>query len=166
VLVAEAVLERQELGNLEVSAVRKPVTTIAMPAASAAAITSSSFIEPPGWIAAVTPARIPSSSPSGKGKKASDAITEPAARSPARRTAICTASTRDICPAPTPMAAQSLKRTIAFDFTCFTAVHASSSCSHSFSVGCRCDTTLHDARSKPARSHSWTRKPPATVRTS
>src|SRR5438093_656099 len=42
--------------------------TMAMPAASAAAVTSGSFIEPPGWMTAVTPARMPSSSPSGNGK--------------------------------------------------------------------------------------------------
>ena len=46
---------------------RKPVNTIAMPAASAAAITSASRREPPGWIAAVAPARIAASSPSANG---------------------------------------------------------------------------------------------------
>src|SRR5712691_5616644 len=66
--------------------------------------------------------------------------------------------------APTP--AQSLNSTMALDLTCFTAVQASPSCSHSCSVGCLLVTTVDEARSKPARSHSWTRKPPATVRTS
>ena len=51
-------------------------------------------------------------------------MTDPCDRSPARRTAIWTASTRDICPAPTPTAAPSLKSTMAFDFTCLTAVQA------------------------------------------
>src|SRR5579864_7954685 len=99
---------------------------MAMPAASAAEITSASFIDPPGWMAAVTPARMPSSRPSGNGKNASDAMTDPRARSPARRTAIWTDSTRDICPAPTPTAAPSLNRTIALDFTCFIAVETPS----------------------------------------
>ena len=35
---------------------RRPVKTIAIPRASAAAITSASFTEPPGWIAAFAPA--------------------------------------------------------------------------------------------------------------
>ena len=58
---------------------RMPVKTMAMPALSAAAITSSSRREPPGWITAVMPAAIPASSPSANGKNASDAITAPRA---------------------------------------------------------------------------------------
>src|SRR6266851_1736995 len=183
VLLAEALLQLQQLRYLEVGAIgelaalfseataqclkwRTPVTTMAIPAASAAATTSESFTEPPGWIAAVMPARTPSSRPSGNGKNASDAITAPRERPPARCTASCTASTRDIWPAPTPTAAPPLKRTIALDFTCFTAVQARPSCSHSSSVGARRVTTRHDARSKPARSHSWTSSPPGTDRTS
>ncbi len=54
-----------------------PVNTMAIPAASAAAITSSSRIEPPGWITAVAPASIAATSPSANGKKASEATTEP-----------------------------------------------------------------------------------------
>ncbi len=46
------------------------------PASSAAAITSSSRIEPPGWITAVAPASTAASRPSAKGKKASDATAE------------------------------------------------------------------------------------------
>src|SRR3989454_545631 len=107
---------------------------MAMPAASAAATTSASFIEPPGWITAVTPARAPNSRPSGNGKNASEAMTAPRVRSAARCTASWTASTRDIWPAPTPTAAPSLNSTIALDFTCLTAVHANPSCSHSASV--------------------------------
>ena len=57
-----------------------PVNTIASPAASAAAITSSSRIEPPGWITAVAPASTAASSPSAKGKNASDATAEPIVR--------------------------------------------------------------------------------------
>ena len=54
---------------------RMPVKTMAMPRSSAAAITSSSRIEPPGWITAVAPASPPASRPSAKGKKASEATT-------------------------------------------------------------------------------------------
>jgi hypothetical protein len=56
---------------------RVPVNTIAIPAASATAITSASRIEPPGWMTAVAPASIAASRPSAKGKKASEATTEP-----------------------------------------------------------------------------------------
>ena len=57
-----------------------PVNSIARPASSAAAITSSSRIEPPGWITAVAPASAAASSPSAKGKKASEATAEPTVR--------------------------------------------------------------------------------------
>ena len=50
------------------------------PAASAAAMTSESRIEPPGWTTARTPAPVRISSPSAKGKKASEAATAPALR--------------------------------------------------------------------------------------
>ena len=61
-----------------------PVNTIAMPCASAAAITSSSRIEPPGWMTAVAPASAAASRPSAKGKKASEATTEPLVSGSAR----------------------------------------------------------------------------------
>jgi hypothetical protein len=47
------------------------------PASSAAAITSSSRTDPPGWMTAVAPASAAARRPSGKGKKASEATTEP-----------------------------------------------------------------------------------------
>ena len=50
---------------------------MAIPALSAAAITSSSLIDPPGWITALIPIFISSLNPSAKGKKASDAATLP-----------------------------------------------------------------------------------------
>ena len=53
------------------------VKTIATPACSAAATTSSSRTEPPGWMIAVTPASIASSGPSAKGKNASEASAAP-----------------------------------------------------------------------------------------
>ncbi len=97
---------------------RIPVNTMARPAASAAAITSSSRIAPPGWITAVAPASATAISPSGNGKKASDAATEPCvsgAASPAVlaacspfHAAMRAESTRLICPAPMPTVAPSL----------------------------------------------------------
>ena len=57
-----------------------PVNSIARPASSAAAITSSSRIDPPGWITAVAPASTAASRPSANGKKASDATAEPIVR--------------------------------------------------------------------------------------
>ena len=57
-----------------------PVIAITIPAASAAAITLSSALEPPGWITAVAPASISAASPSAKGKNASEAATDPMVR--------------------------------------------------------------------------------------
>ena len=57
-----------------------PVKTMARPRSSAAAITSSSRIEPPGWMTAVAPASAAAIKPSAKGKNASEATTEPLAR--------------------------------------------------------------------------------------
>ena len=51
-----------------------------IPASSAAAMTSASLIEPPGWMTAVAPASTACNKPSGKGKKASDAQADPWAR--------------------------------------------------------------------------------------
>ena len=56
---------------------RMPVNTMATPAASAAATTSASRIDPPGWITAVAPAEMAACSPSANGKNASDATTLP-----------------------------------------------------------------------------------------
>ena len=56
---------------------------MAQPAASAAATTSASFTLPPGCTMAVTPALMAASTPSGKGKNASDASTLPFAAAPA-----------------------------------------------------------------------------------
>ena len=70
-----------------------PVKTIASPLASAAAMTSSSRIEPPGWITAVAPASAAASRPSAKGKNASEATTEPA--TPASGHPAASAASRD-----------------------------------------------------------------------
>ena len=52
--------------------------TIASLCSSAAAMTSSSFTEPPGWMMAVAPALAISSTPSGKGKNAFSGAALPA----------------------------------------------------------------------------------------
>ena len=57
-----------------------PVNTIAMPRSSAAAITSSSRMLPPGWITATAPLSATTSRPSRNGKNASEATTEPGER--------------------------------------------------------------------------------------
>src|SRR5205823_1597990 len=97
---------------------RTPVNTMAMPWSSAALMTSSSRIEPPGWITAVAPASMQASMPSANGKNASEATTEPlvrgsasfasAAASCALRAAMRAESTRLIWPAPMPTVARSL----------------------------------------------------------
>ena len=84
---------------------RAPVNAIAIPRSSAAAMTSGSFTEPPGWMAAVAPASAAASRPSGNGKKASLHTTLPASgsfASPAFHTAMRLESTRLIWPAPVP----------------------------------------------------------------
>src|SRR3954469_18972397 len=92
---------------------RWPVTTIVTPAASAAAMTSSSRLEPPGCTMAVTPASIASAGPSAKGKKASEASAAPFSSCWAFSTARRTASTRLIWPAPMPSVVLSRASTIA-----------------------------------------------------
>ena len=84
-----------------------PVKSITRPALFAALITFLSFIEPPGWIIASTPASANSSMPSGKGKKASEAATEFAIFSGANCNAFLDAilqlSNLLGCPAPIPI---------------------------------------------------------------
>ena len=85
---------------------------------SAAAMTSSSRIEPPGWITAVAPASAAACESVGEGKKASEAATEPCvsglgepaalAASAAFQAAMRAESTRLIWPAPMPTVAPSL----------------------------------------------------------
>ena len=83
-----------------------------MPATSAAAITSLSRTDPPGWITAVAPTAIAASSPSANGKNASDAATLPRASGTSIPAAFAASSlfqapiralsTRLGCPAPIP----------------------------------------------------------------
>ena len=62
--------------------------------------------------------------PSSNGKNASEAATDPLARSPARETASRQESTRFTWPMPMPTEAPSLASRIAFDFTARQAFHA------------------------------------------
>ena len=71
-----------------------------------------------------TPASIRICGPSSKGKNASEAATEPAARSPARETASRQESTRLTWPMPMPTEAPSLASRIALDFTARQAFQA------------------------------------------
>ena len=115
---------------------RKPVNTMLMPAWSAAAMTSPSRTDPPGWMAA---RRRPPPPPSGRRQMEKMHPMPPPnprsatvrgrrhgpppqpCRSPPGRN-----STRDICPAPIPTVAPSLASTIAFDLTCLATFMANS----------------------------------------
>src|SRR5713101_8415488 len=137
-----------------------PVNTIASPSRSAAAITSGSRTEPPGWITAVAPAFAASSTPSGNGKNASEATTLPASGVCAFITAIFTESTRLICPAPTPSVAPSFANTMAFDFTCLHTFHANRIVRSSSAVGARLVTVRSSPSLISPRSGCCTSIPP------
>src|SRR5213075_1297106 len=79
-VLAAAAADHQDL---QCRKCRMPVNTIAMPCSSAALITSSSRTLPPGWMTARAPALATTSRPSRKGKKASEAATEPRSERPA-----------------------------------------------------------------------------------
>ena len=82
-----------------------PVKTMAMPRSSAAAITSSSRMLPPGWITATAPARRRHPGRRETGKTHPTLPTEPASDKLALFALIAAMraeSTRLICPAPTP----------------------------------------------------------------
>ena len=124
---------------------RRPVNTIATPAASQAATTSASRFEPPGWMSAVAPASIAVCGPSGKGKKASEATTDPAssAVAPRRRTRRAPCRSRSAPSRPGSSARRRSRpsprrvaNTIAFERTCRQTVQANSRSSHCSSVGC------------------------------
>ena len=150
------------------------MNTIAAPASSQAAITSESRTDPPGWTSAVAPASIASWGPSGKGKNASEATTDPASSSSAsspraRRAfsiAILTESTRLICPAPIPSVAPSFAITIAFERTWRHTFQANHRSSHWLPSGFAWVTTCIASRSSSIRSGSCTRSPPRTRFTS
>jgi hypothetical protein len=119
---------------------------MAIPASSAAAVTSSSRTLPPGWITAATPAAATMSSPSRNGKKASLAAAPPRARAPALSTASLPQSTRFCWPAPTPTAMPSVTTTTALERTWAQTRHAISRSRHWGSVGATLVTTRHSSR--------------------
>src|ERR1700689_4367980 len=125
-------------------------------------MTSASLTEPPGWMIAVTPASAAWSTPSRKGKYASEPMTAPCVSRPAWA-ALCTArnaaSTRDIWPAPMPIVAPDLAITIALDLALATARHANDRSDHSSVVGCRLLTTRHEGRPGAAGGRAWVRGP-------
>jgi hypothetical protein len=88
----------------------------------------------------------------GKGKKASDAATDPRARSPARATASRAASTRLTCPMPTPTVAPPEASRIALLLTARTARQAKAS-----------SASARRAASPAAASTSTGRRPGAQV---
>jgi len=94
----------------------------------AASITFLSFIEPPGWIIALTPTFINSSIPSTNGKNASEAATEFISFSGKNCNALFDAilqlSNLLGCPAPIPIVDLFLTSTIALDFTNFEILNA------------------------------------------
>ena len=138
-----------------------------MPAASAAAITSASRTEPPGWATARTPASMSTCRPSGNGKNASDAATEPAARSPARATARRAESTRFTWPIPTPTVAPPAASRIALDLTDRTARQANTRSARSAPSRAAPQASRHAAGSSPGAStpsRICTSTPPETGR--
>src|SRR5882724_10617837 len=146
---------------------RTPVKTMATPCASAARMTSSSRVLPPGCTTAVAPAAIASSSPSAKGKKASLARTEPVSEMPsraARARAFRTGSTREVCPPPRASVRSAVVNAIAFDLTCLTTRPAKARARSSSAVGARLVTTFASRGSSMARSASCTRRPAVTPR--
>src|SRR6185312_10793049 len=143
---------------------RRPVKAIAAPAFATAAITSSSRREPPGWTIEVAPASSAICGPSGNGKNASEASADPAGSWPNSAvfsTAIRTASTRLIWPAPIPIVCRSFTSTIAFDATCLQTRHAKTRSPHCGSLSSPV-TSCQVSRSSISASGSWTSIPPST----
>src|SRR5690606_9762858 len=148
---------------------RVPVNTIGMPRSSAAAMTSSSRMLPPGWITQPAPASTTTSRPSRKGKKASDATAEPARLRPAfcaLMDAMRAESTRLIWPAPTPRVIPFPVNTMALDFTYLATFQAKSKSFIWASVGWSLVTTRNSASGTRKSSGFWTSQPPPTRLTS
>ena len=144
---------------------------MAMPCSSHASMLSSSRMEPPGWMMAVTPKLASASTLSRNGKNASDAATRffgsrpmrshaSSARSPAKRPE----STRFGWPGPMPMPAWFLEMRMALDFTPLHTFHANSSSSISSSVGLRLVGTVNSSGVSVTASAVWAKMPPSTER--
>src|SRR5690606_10760327 len=131
-----------------------PVTHMAVPRALQASMLSWSRMLPPGCTMAVIPAFAAISTQSGKGKKASLAITEPCRSKlnlPALAMACSKASTRLVCPVPLPSSCRSLASTMALLLVCFTRMLANS---RSWSAVAEGDSRV-TVRISAARSTSW-----------
>ena len=126
---------------------RRPVKTIAMPAASAAAITSASLTEPPGWmIGRDARRRSGLRGRPGTERRRPSAATAPFARGRPSPTASRQASTRLVRPPPIPYVAVSPATTIAFETTpAGRRVREAERASRSPSVGVRFVTTFQAA---------------------
>ena len=108
--------------------------------------------------------RAPAAAPSANGKNASLASTAPCVSWPSSRafsTAIRTASTRLICPAPIPIVCRPRASTIAFDETCLQTRQAKRTSSHASSATSP-QATLIVSRSCVSASRSCTSRPPRT----
>src|ERR1044071_1884296 len=146
---------------------RMPVNTMHMPCSSAAAMTSSSRLLPPGCTMALMPYSAATSMPSRNGENASEAIDLPSAVRPssvALSAATRVEYTRDICPAPTPIVMPSLANTMALDFTYLHTRHANHRSAYCVGVGCSLLTTLKVSGCASAVSRLCTSRPPTTLR--
>src|SRR5471032_1485693 len=122
-------------------------------------------IEPPGWMTQVAPASTTTSRPSRKGKKASDATTEPASDRPAFCAlieAMRAESMRLIWPAPTPRVMLLPQKTMAFDLTYLATRQANIRSCNCCWVGCSLVTTLRSPISTFFASADCTSRPPPT----
>src|SRR5690606_8471815 len=144
---------------------RVPVSTMAMPCSSAAAMTSSSRTLPPGWITPVAPAATTTSRPSRNGKKASEATAEPFRVRPAFSAlmdAMRAESMRLIWPAPTPRVMPPPTNTMALDLTYLATFQAKVRSFISASVGWRRVTARSASRGTLYESGVCTSQPPPT----
>ena len=107
-----------------------------------------SLIDPPGWTIILIPALIKFCTPSGKGKKASDATMEFdnffGWNFFAFETAILQLSSLFCWPAPIPIVDKSFAITIALDFTNLQTLKANSMSFSSLVVGLIFETNLED----------------------
>ena len=133
---------------------RRPVKTIAMPAASAAATTSSSRFEPPGWIDHARRRRRPA--PAGRrrtGRTRRRRQPAPGAEPP--RLAHRELGRRrpgDIWPAPIPLRSdRSLASTMAFERTCLATRQANSRSPHCCFARLDTGDALHQLSGPPTR---------------
>src|SRR5690606_13809838 len=148
---------------------RTPVSTMAMPRSSAAAMTSSSRTLPPGRMTQVAPASATTPRPSRTGKKASDATAEPARPRPAGPALIearRAGPRRRTRPAPTPTVMPCAANIMALDLTYLATCQANIRSCICCSVGALAVTTLRPAGVSWWLSGVWTSQPPPTRLTS